>query len=104
MESIARNQATAAQIQRLEDAAQNPLTGKAWPQEVLDNYHKSQVMILSSETGSGKSTQVPQLLVCDEYESGLQITCTQPRRLAATELASRVADEMGVAPGEEVGY
>ncbi|KAK4067517.1 hypothetical protein Trihar35433_6077 [Trichoderma harzianum] len=109
MESIARNQATAAQIQRLEDAAQNPLTGKAWPQghqnilqgcrqlpvygryqEVLDNYHKSYVMILLSETGFGKSTQVPQLLVCDEYESGLQITCTQPRRLAATELASRI--------------
>ncbi|KAM0259567.1 hypothetical protein ACHAQJ_003293 [Trichoderma viride] len=123
MESIARNQATAAQIQRLEDAAQNPLTGKEWPQghhlllrdrrqlpvygryqEILDNYHKSQVMILSSETGSGKSTQVPQLLVYDEYETGLQIACTQPRRLAATELASRVADEMGVILGEEVGY
>lgn len=52
-------------------------------------------MILSSETGSGKSTQV---------RSGIQIACTQPRRLAATELASRVADEMGVVLGEEVGY
>ncbi|KAK4065451.1 hypothetical protein Trihar35433_7571 [Trichoderma harzianum] len=62
---------------------------------ILDNYHKSQVMILSSETGSGKSTQVG---------SGIQIACTQPRRLAATELASRVADEMGVVLGEEVGY
>lgn len=61
-------------------------------------------MILSSETSSGKSTQVPQLLVYDEYESGLQIACTQPRRLVATELASRVAEEMGVVLGEEVGY
>ncbi|KAL6821284.1 hypothetical protein V8C40DRAFT_250033 [Trichoderma camerunense] len=52
-------------------------------------------MILSSETGSGKSTQV---------RSGIQIACTQPRRLAATELASRIADEMGVVLGEEVGY
>ncbi|KAL6802254.1 hypothetical protein J3E68DRAFT_447952 [Trichoderma sp. SZMC 28012] len=71
MEPIARNQATAAQIQSLEDAAQNPLTGKSSPQghrnilqgrrqlpvygryqEILDNYHKSQVMILSSESGS----------------------------------------------------
>ncbi|EHK17761.1 uncharacterized protein TRIVIDRAFT_226707 [Trichoderma virens Gv29-8] len=123
MESIARNQLTVAQVQHLEDANQNPLTGKSWPQdhegilqgrrrlpvygryqEILDNYHQSQVMILSSETGSGKSTQVPQLLVYDEYESGLQIACTQPRRLAATELASRVAEEMGVNLGEEVGY
>ncbi|KAK7418465.1 hypothetical protein QQX98_003957 [Neonectria punicea] len=123
MESIVRNQATAAQVQRLEDAIQNPLTGNSWPyghdnilqgrrrlpvygryQEILDKYHQSQVMILSSETGSGKSTQVPQLLVYGEYASGLQIACTQPRRLAATELASRVADEMGVVLGEEVGY
>ncbi|EQL01269.1 hypothetical protein G6O67_000815 [Ophiocordyceps sinensis] len=72
-------------------------------QEILENYHQSQVMILSSETGFG-STQVPQLLVYDEYASGLQIACPQPRRLAARELASRVADEMGVVLGEEVGY
>ncbi|KZL66600.1 pre-mRNA splicing factor ATP-dependent RNA helicase PRP43 [Colletotrichum tofieldiae] len=123
MDSVLRNQATAAKIQLLEDATQNPMTGNAWPrghdiilqgrrrlpvygryQDILDKYHQSQVMILSSETGSGKSTQVPQLLVYDEYASGLQIVCTQPRRLAATELASRVADEMGVILGEEVGY
>src|SRR6266566_3887497 len=123
MESIGRNQASAAQVKRLEDGTQNPLTGGVWPdghqnnlqvrrrlpvygryQEILDAYHKSQVMILSSETGSGKSTQVPQLLVHDEYASGLKIGCTQPRRVAATELARRVADEMGVVLGEEVGY
>lgn len=123
MDSIVRNQATAAQIQGLENAAQNPLTGNAWPhghdsilqgrrrlpvygryQEILDKYHQSQVMILSSETGSGKSTQVPQLLVHDEYASGLQIACTQPRRVAASTLASRVSHEMGVVLGEEVGY
>lgn len=123
MQSIARNQATVAKIQCLEDAPLNPLNGNAWPsshndilqgrrrlpvygryQEILDRYHQSPVVILSSETGSGKSTQVPQLLVYDEYESGLQIACTQPRRLAAKELASRVSDEMGVVLGEEVGY
>ncbi|KAH8122227.1 P-loop containing nucleoside triphosphate hydrolase protein [Trichoderma asperelloides] len=101
MESIARNQATIAQVQRLEDAPLNPLTGNVWPsnhddilqgrrrlpvydhyQEILDKYHRSQVVILSSETGSGKSTQIPQLLVYDD----------------------RVADEMGVILGDEVGY
>lgn len=123
METIARNQATVAQIQRLEDADANPLTGKAWPknhgdilkgrrnlrvygrfEEILDVYHKNQVFILSGETGSGKSTQVPQMLVFDEFASGLRIACTQPRRLAATALADRVAEEMGVALGEEVGF
>ncbi|KAH7127455.1 ATP-dependent RNA helicase Prp43, partial [Dactylonectria macrodidyma] len=52
----------------------------------------------------GKSTQVPQLLLYDEYSSGKRVACTQPRRLAATSLAKRVAKEMGVALGEEVGY
>lgn len=123
MESIQRNQATAAQVKCLEDAAKNPLTGNAWPgnhasilearrrlpvygryQETLDKYHQSQVVILSGETGSGKSTQVPQLLAYDEYAGGLQIACTQPRRIAASSLAARVAEEMGVNLGEEVGF
>ncbi|KAK0723314.1 P-loop containing nucleoside triphosphate hydrolase protein [Lasiosphaeria miniovina] len=72
-------------------------------EQILDIYHQSQVMILSSDTGSGKSTQVPQLLVYDKWASDLQIACTQPRRLAAKELAERVADEMGVVHGAEVG-
>lgn len=118
-----RNQVTVVQVRRLEDGPRNPLTGNVWPQghskllddrrrlpiyrqyqDILDAYHQSQVVIVSGETGSGKSTQVPQLLVYDEYESGLRIACTQPRRIASTKLASRVADEMGVALGEEVGY
>ncbi|KAF7548663.1 hypothetical protein G7Z17_g6899 [Cylindrodendrum hubeiense] len=109
MESILQHQATADQVRRLEDATQNPLTGNMWPdghhnilqdrrrlpvyrryQEIFDAYHQSQIIILSSETGLGKSTLVPQLLVYDEYASGLQIACTQPHRLAASELASRV--------------
>ena len=123
MESIKRNQATVAQIRALEDAAVNPLTGEAWPEghkellesrrslpvygrfaEILGVYHQNQVLVLSSETGSGKSTQVPQLLVYDEYESGLRVACTQPKRIAATKLGERVAEEMGVTLGEEVGY
>ncbi|KAH7310589.1 hypothetical protein B0I35DRAFT_481894 [Stachybotrys elegans] len=55
-------------------------------------------------TGSGKSTQIPQRLAYDEYNSGLAIACTQPRRLAATNVANRVAGGMVVNLGEEVGY
>ncbi|KAM3436086.1 hypothetical protein MY4824_004564 [Beauveria thailandica] len=107
--NIARNQATMADIQRLEDAdsllenrRKLPVYGSA--AQLLEMYHENQVIILSSETGSGKSTQVPQMLVYDEYESGLLIACTQPRKLAAKKLAMRVADEMGVTVGETVGF
>jgi HrpA-like RNA helicase len=51
------------------------------------------VLILSAETGSGKSTQVVQYISEDESLSG-KILCTQPRRVAASTLADRVADEM----------
>ncbi|KAM3561588.1 hypothetical protein MY1884_002323 [Beauveria asiatica] len=107
--NIARNQATMADIQHLEDAdslledrRKLPVYGSA--AELLEMYHQNQVIILSSETGAGKSTQVPQMLVYDEYNSGLLIACTQPRKLAVRTLAKRVADEMGVAVGETVGF
>lgn len=61
-------------------------------------------MVLSSETGSGKTTQIPQFVFFDEFASGKRIACTQPRRLAATSAAKRVAEEMDVTLGEEVGY
>ena len=58
--------------------------------------------MIEGETGSGKSTQIPQW--CNELENVSQVVCTQPRRIAATSLATRVAQEMGVKLGVEVGY
>ncbi|XP_057947961.1 probable pre-mRNA-splicing factor ATP-dependent RNA helicase DEAH9 isoform X2 [Malania oleifera] len=61
--------------------------------------------IVVGETGSGKTTQIPQYLnEAGWADGGRVIACTQPRRLAAQSVASRVADEMGVKLGEEVGY
>lgn len=62
-----------------------------------------QVLIIVGETGSGKTTQLPQYLYEDGYtKGGKKIACTQPRRVAAMSVAKRVADEMGVKLGNEV--
>mmetsp|Transcript_20968 Transcript_20968/g.37142 ORF Transcript_20968/g.37142 Transcript_20968/m.37142 type:complete len:700 (+) Transcript_20968:79-2178(+) len=70
----------------------------------------SRVVVVEGETGSGKTTQIPQFLVHAGFvtrspDGRLRaVACTQPRRVAAMSIASRVADEMDVRLGEEVGY
>lgn len=64
---------------------------------------RSRVVVVCGETGSGKSTQIPKL--CLDMGMGAQglIGHTQPRRLAARSVAARVAEELGVSLGNEVG-
>lgn len=64
--------------------------------------------IVVGATGSGKTTQVPQILLNDAISRGegadCSIICTQPRRIAATSVARRVAAERGQSVGQSVGY
>ncbi|KAL3963162.1 hypothetical protein ACCO45_000166 [Purpureocillium lilacinum] len=70
--------------------------------EALEQY---QILVIVGETGSGKTTQLPQYLHEAGYtKNGLKVGCTQPRRVAAMSVAARVADEVGVKVGSEVGY
>lgn len=73
-------------------------------EQILEYVSKYNIIIVEAETGSGKTTQIPQFL----YEAGYckkgMVGCTQPRRVACMEVSARVAKEMGVKLGNEVGY
>ncbi|MDO4776674.1 MAG: ATP-dependent RNA helicase HrpA [Cardiobacteriaceae bacterium] len=71
---------------------------------LLELIGKHQVVIVSGETGSGKTTQLPQL--CLELGLGARgmIAHTQPRRIAARSVAERIAEELAVPLGADVGY
>lgn len=77
-------------------------------QEFLEMLRENQFVVLVGETGSGKTTQIPQYVVhellsaCPDGKK--QVACTQPRRVAAMSVAKRVAEEMDVEFGQQVGY
>merc|ERR1719145_100088 len=71
----------------------------------LDLLSKHQSICLVGETGSGKTTQIPQWCVDFAKRLGKKsVACTQPRRVAAMSVAQRVSEEMDVSLGQEVGY
>ena len=73
--------------------------------DFLEMLGAHQTVILVGETGSGKTTQIAQFIAEAGYcRDGRQVACTQPRRVAAMSVARRVAEEMDVSLGEEVGY
>ena len=72
--------------------------------EIVARLKSDRRLILSAPTGSGKSTQVPQMLLKHGLLGDGQVVILQPRRLATRLLATRVAQELGVQLGQEVGY
>lgn len=79
-----------------------PVSGRR--REIAEALQKHQVIIVSGETGSGKTTQLPKIcLELGRGEKGM-IGHTQPRRIAASSTAKRIAHELGTPLGEHVGY
>src|SRR3954470_20452197 len=72
--------------------------------DIIARLKSDRRLILSAPTGSGKSTQVPQMLLRHDLLRDGQVVVLQPRRLATRLLATRVAEELGVQLGQEVGY
>jgi len=79
-----------------------PITTKK--NEIIEAIKKNSVVIISGETGSGKTTQIPKF--CLEAGLGIRgmIGCTQPRRIAAINVAKRIAFELNEPLGQSVGY
>ncbi|WAQ83309.1 hypothetical protein PtA15_3A678 [Puccinia triticina] len=107
----AKDAALQAQIDAAErraksiDEVRKSLPVYEWREKLLQAVSEYQVLIVVGETGSGKTTQLPQYLHEAGYtKDGGKIGCTQPRRVAAMSVAARVADEMGVRVGDAVGY
>ncbi|KAK5016384.1 DEAH-box ATP-dependent RNA helicase prp43 [Cryomyces antarcticus] len=120
-----RHASTMAQAHAAEDGPNNPFNGTplspryfgilktrrglpvhAQRDEFLQMYQKTQILVFVGETGSGKTTQIPQFVLFDDlpHFQNKMVACTQPRRVAAMSVAQRVAQEMDVTLGEEVGY
>ncbi|EPS32569.1 Pre-mRNA-splicing factor ATP-dependent RNA helicase PRP43 [Penicillium oxalicum] len=120
-----RHQTTASLAMKAEDGNINPFSGQPFStkyfsilksrrdlpvhqqrDEFLQLYQQSQILVFVGETGSGKTTQIPQFVLFDDLPQNQRkmVACTQPRRVAAMSVAQRVAEEMDVRLGEEVGY
>lgn len=120
-----QHRTTAQEAEQAEDGPNSPFTGRslsasyfkilqtrrnlpvhAQRREFLKLYQENQFLVLVGETGSGKTTQIPQFVLFDDlpHLNKKMIACTQPRRVAAMSVADRVAKEMDVQLGEEVGY
>ncbi|KAI8051947.1 P-loop containing nucleoside triphosphate hydrolase protein [Syncephalis plumigaleata] len=105
-EAAAMAQITAAERKALSIAeVRRSLPVYQFRTELLEAIEEFQILIIVGETGSGKTTQLPQYLHEAGYtKDNKKVGCTQPRRVAAMSVAARVAEEMGVKLGYEVGY
>ncbi|KAL4242388.1 DEAD box helicase family protein [Abortiporus biennis] len=116
---------TPKQVKKVMDGSINPFTNQPFTaqykrilesrkklpvytqmEEFYRMFNKNQILIMVGETGSGKTTQIPQFVCYTDlpHTKGKLVCCTQPRRVAAMSVAKRVADEMDVPLGKEVGY
>uniref|UniRef100_A0A0E0BBK8 RNA helicase n=1 Tax=Oryza glumipatula TaxID=40148 RepID=A0A0E0BBK8_9ORYZ len=93
---------------RLMQSFRDKLPAFKMREEFLKAVAANQVLVISGETGCGKTTQLPQFILEEEIDNlrgaDCSIICTQPRRISAISVAARVASERGEELGDTVGY
>src|SRR5438046_1920172 len=101
-ESIARREKREKLVPRLEYDPALPVVARR--EEIAAAIRDHQVVVVCGETGSGKSTQLPK--ICLEIGRGIagMIGHTQPRRIAARSIASRLGEELRTSVGQKVGF
>ncbi|XP_051226894.1 DExH-box ATP-dependent RNA helicase DExH6 [Lolium perenne] len=96
---------TSGQLRKIaEDRSKLPIS--SFKDHICSTLENHQVVLISGETGCGKTTQVPQYILDYVWGKGesCKIICTQPRRISATSVAERISAERGEAVGNTVGY
>ncbi|KAJ0914514.1 putative RNA helicase [Helianthus annuus] len=101
---VARSQSDVKLKQITEDRSKLPIA--SFKDMITSTIESNQVVLISGETGCGKTTQVPQYLLDSMWSKGdaCKIVCTQPRRISAISVAERISFERGENIGESVGY
>ncbi|KAF9044866.1 P-loop containing nucleoside triphosphate hydrolase protein [Hymenopellis radicata] len=96
--SFKQRQASASYQEMMVQRNQLPIA--KYRKDIIEALDRSQVLVLSGETGCGKSTQVPAFILEDQLSQGIpcKIYCTEPRRISAISLAQRVSRELGDTP------
>ena len=100
-QSVERRERRLALVPPIQYPPELPITSRK--DEIVEAIRKHQVVVIAGETGSGKTTQIPKM--CLEAGLGIEamIGCTQPRRVAALSISRRLAEELKVQWGREVG-
>ncbi|OAY81438.1 putative ATP-dependent RNA helicase YTHDC2 [Ananas comosus] len=105
LELLASKVNESAQLKKvMEDRSKLPIA--SFKDAITSSLEKHQVVLISGETGCGKTTQVPQYILDCMWGKGetCKIVCTQPRRISAISVAERISFERGEPVGEDVGY
>jgi len=99
--SVALREKRKLEVPKISYPPDLPITARK--EDIVAAIRANQVVVIAGETGSGKTTQIPKM--CLEAGLGIEakIGCTQPRRVAALSISRRIAEELNVTWGREVG-